>query len=109
MIRFRLNGREVQAEAPPTERLSLTLRERLGLRDTKVGCDAGDCGACTVLVDGRATCACMVPAARVTGAHHPAFRPASSQSAMVPGSISGQARCNALTEIGLSTARRHCR
>ena len=68
MIRFRLNGREVQAEAPPTERLSLTLRERLGLRGTKVGCDAGDCGACTVLVDGRATCACMVPAARVNGA-----------------------------------------
>ncbi len=68
MIRFRLNGREVQAEAPPTERLSLMLRERLGLRGTKVGCDAGDCGACTVLVDGRATCACMVPAARVNGA-----------------------------------------
>ena len=68
MIRFRLNGREVQAEAPPTERLSLMLRERLGLRGTKIGCNAGDCGACTVLVDGRATCACMVPAARVNGA-----------------------------------------
>lgn len=69
MIRFDLNGAPVTVEAPPTERLSLTLRERLGLKGTKVGCDAGDCGACTVLVDGRATCACMVPAARADGRH----------------------------------------
>ena len=67
MIRFRLNGEEVAAEAPPSERLSLTLRERLGKTGTKVGCDAGDCGACTVLVDGWATCACLTPAARVEG------------------------------------------
>ncbi|MEZ5797117.1 MAG: 2Fe-2S iron-sulfur cluster-binding protein [Paracoccaceae bacterium] len=68
MIRFRLNGSEVQAEAAPTERLSQVLRERLGRKGTKVGCDAGDCGACTVLLDGRAVCSCMVPAARVEGA-----------------------------------------
>lgn len=67
MIRFRLNGEEVSAEAPPAERLSLTLRERLGRTGTKVGCDAGDCGACTVLVDGWATCACLTPVARVEG------------------------------------------
>ncbi len=68
MISFHLNGQPVQTDAPPTERLSLTLRERLGQKGTKVGCDAGDCGACTVLIDGRATCACMVPAARAEGA-----------------------------------------
>lgn len=68
MIRFHLNGQPVATDAPPTERLSLTLRERLGQKGTKVGCDAGDCGACTVLIDGRATCACMVPAARAEGA-----------------------------------------
>lgn len=68
MIRFLLNGQPVSCDAPPTERLSEVLRERLGQRGTKVGCDAGDCGACTVLVDGRAVCACLTPAARAEGA-----------------------------------------
>ena len=67
MIRFTLNGMQVGVEAPPTERLSETLRERLGKTGTKVGCDAGDCGACTVLLDGAAVCACLTPAARVAG------------------------------------------
>lgn len=67
MIRFTLNGVSVALEAPPTERLSQVLRERLGKVGTKVGCDAGDCGACTVLVDGAAVCACLMPAARVEG------------------------------------------
>lgn len=67
MIRFSLNGALVEVDAPPTERLSETLRERLGKTGTKVGCDAGDCGACTVLLDGAAVCACLTPAARVSG------------------------------------------
>lgn len=67
MIRFRLNGSSVTVEAPPTERLSEVLRERLGRTGTKVGCDAGDCGACTVLLDGAAVCACLTPVARVEG------------------------------------------
>lgn len=67
MISFTLNGQAVQCAAEPTERLTELLRERLGQRGTKVGCDAGDCGACTVLLEGRAVCACLVPAARVMG------------------------------------------
>jgi aerobic-type carbon monoxide dehydrogenase small subunit (CoxS/CutS family) len=69
MIRFILNGIPVSVEAPPTERLSEVLRERLRKTGTKVGCDAGDCGACTVLVDGAAICACLTPAARAEGCH----------------------------------------
>lgn len=69
MIGFILNGQPVTIDAPPTERLSQTLRERLGQRGTKVGCDAGDCGACTVLVDGASHCACLIPAARIEGHH----------------------------------------
>ena len=69
MIRFTLNGALAEVEAPAGERLSETLRERLGKVGTKVGCDAGDCGACTVLLDGAAVCACLTPAARVAGRH----------------------------------------
>ena len=66
-ISFSLNGRATEAAADPVRRLSDVLREDLGLTGTKVGCEAGDCGACTVLIDGEAVCACMVPAGRVTG------------------------------------------
>ena len=67
MIAFTLNGQPVTCDPAPTRRLSDVLREDLGQRGTKVGCDAGDCGACTVLVDGRAACACLIPAARIDG------------------------------------------
>ncbi len=66
-IGFRLNGREVLVDAPPATRLSRVLRETLGLTGTKVGCDAGDCGACTVLVDGRQACACLLPLGQLEG------------------------------------------
>ena len=67
MISFELNGAAVRCDAAPATRLSEVLRSHLGHKGTKSGCDAGDCGACTVLIDGEAACACLVPAAQVEG------------------------------------------
>ncbi len=67
MIRFTLNGKAAGVDLPPIRRLADVLREELGLTATKVGCNAGDCGACTVLLDGRQVCACLVPLGQVDG------------------------------------------
>jgi CO/xanthine dehydrogenase Mo-binding subunit/aerobic-type carbon monoxide dehydrogenase small subunit (CoxS/CutS family) len=66
-IRLTVNGTPVTLSVPPGRRLTRVLRDHLGLTGTKVGCDAGDCGACTVLMDGRQVCACLVPAAQADG------------------------------------------
>ena len=66
-IVFGLNGVRQKIAANPMSRLSEVLREQLGLTGTKVGCDAGDCGACTVLLDGRQICACLTAVGQVAG------------------------------------------
>src|SRR2546428_3041556 len=66
-ISFLVNDRRVSVSTSPAQRLSRVLREDLGLTGTKVGCDAGDCGACTVLLDGEPVCACLVSAGQVEG------------------------------------------
>ena len=68
MIAFALNGENVRCDAAPATRLSEVLRGQLGQMGTKSGCDAGDCGACTVLIDGEPACACLVSAAQADGA-----------------------------------------
>src|SRR5437868_1414322 len=68
MIRFTLNGKRTRLEAHPLKRLLDVLRENCGLTGTKEGCGEGECGACTVLLDGEAVCSCLVPAAQAEGA-----------------------------------------
>lgn len=67
MIRFRVNGKAARAGGSRLRRLSDVLREDLRLTGTKVGCDAGDCGSCSVLVDGVLVNACTVPLGRLEG------------------------------------------
>ena len=64
---FRVNGRPVEVSGDPMRRLSDVLRDDLGLTGTKVGCDAGDCGACTVRLDGDPVCACLVALGQMAG------------------------------------------
>jgi len=64
---FHLNGKPVQSAASPATRLSDVLRRDFGLKGTKVGCNAGDCGACTVLLDDQPICSCLTAIGQVEG------------------------------------------
>jgi aerobic-type carbon monoxide dehydrogenase small subunit (CoxS/CutS family) len=66
-IRFVLNGEKVIIKAPPTFTLLRLLRERLGLTGAKAGCERGECGACTVIIDGEPVTSCLVLAPQVEG------------------------------------------
>ena len=66
-VRFTLNGKAVEAEAEPRMLLSDFLRQQLGATGTHVGCEHGVCGACTVVVDGMLTRACLTLAVQVDG------------------------------------------
>jgi carbon-monoxide dehydrogenase small subunit len=65
--RFSVNGEPVEVVAPGMRRLLDVLREDLGLTGTKEGCGEGECGACTVLLDGAVVDSCLVPVCQVVG------------------------------------------
>ena len=67
ILTLTVNGDSHQLTTSPGTRLSTVLRGPLGLTGTKVGCDAGDCGACTVIIDGDAACACLVAVGQAEG------------------------------------------
>ncbi len=66
-ISFRVNGKEVTVNAAPSTPLLLALRNDLALKGTRHGCGEGDCGACTVLIDGRPVTSCNTPVEAVQG------------------------------------------
>ena len=67
-LKFILNGKPVETEAADNARLLDVLRDTLGLTGTKEGCGVGECGACTVIVNGKAVCSCITLAAGLNGA-----------------------------------------
>ena len=66
-ITFKLNGEMRSVEVEPNDILLDVLREKLGVKSPKIGCERGDCGACTVLLDGKSVRTCLILAIEVDG------------------------------------------
>lgn len=64
VVRFHVNGSEVLYDGDPLRPLATVIRDECRLTGTKIGCSAGDCGACTVLLDGTAVASCLIPVVR---------------------------------------------
>jgi len=67
LIEFNCNGKEISIEALPGARSLDLIRDQLGLTGTKEGCGRGECGACTILLDGSPVNSCLLPAAKLQG------------------------------------------
>jgi carbon-monoxide dehydrogenase small subunit len=79
-----VDGSERVVHADPSESLLAVLRDRLGLTAVKNGCEQGECGSCTVLVDGSPACACLIAAVQAEGAD---VRTAAALGSGVPGVV----------------------
>ncbi|HOP86906.1 MAG TPA: (2Fe-2S)-binding protein [Syntrophorhabdaceae bacterium] len=66
-ITFKANGKEVTVAVKPGEMLADVLREKLGLTGTKIGCREGECGVCSVIMDGKLVLSCIIPAMKAHG------------------------------------------
>ena len=67
-VRMKVNGNQVEREIPADRLLVDFLREDLGLTGTKEGCEEGECGACTVIMNGKSVTSCLIPAVKADGA-----------------------------------------
>lgn len=67
-LNFTLNGKKMSVDVDPSMRLADFLRDQLYLTGTKIGCGKGECGACTVIMNGKAVTSCIIPIMRVEGA-----------------------------------------
>ena len=66
-IHFTINGNEVSVDAAPGEMLVDVLRGKLGLTGTKVGCREGECGACSIIMNGKLVTSCLIPVMKAQG------------------------------------------
>lgn len=102
-VRFRLNGTDVVLEVDPAERLLETLRYRLGLTGTKEGCAEGECGACTVHVDGVPANSCLMLTFQVEGRDVVSVE-SLDETALAPFLTGGATQCGACTPGVVMTA-----
>ncbi|MEO3993944.1 MAG: (2Fe-2S)-binding protein [Desulfurococcaceae archaeon TW002] len=68
LVKFKLNGRNVEVDVNPNEILLDTLRLKLGVRSVKRGCEKGECGTCTILLNGSPVTSCLILTPQVEGA-----------------------------------------
>jgi aerobic-type carbon monoxide dehydrogenase small subunit (CoxS/CutS family) len=95
---FILNGQKEEITAHPMARLLDVLREDFGLKGTKEGCGEGECGACTVLIDGDPVNSCLVPISQVAGARVTTIEGLEGQAALQEAFITeGGAQCGICT------------
>lgn len=67
-LTFTVNGKEKTLDVEPTKRLLDIIRDDLDLKGTKEGCGEGECGTCSVIMNGTVVCSCLVPAVKIDGA-----------------------------------------
>ena len=102
-VAFTLNGTDVSLDLDPAERLLDTLRYRLGLTGTKEGCGEGECGACTVYLDGLPVNSCLVPTYQVRGARVETVEALAAER-LGPFLAQGATQCGACTPGVVMTA-----
>jgi carbon-monoxide dehydrogenase small subunit len=66
-LKLKVNGEDWEIDVAPADVLLDVLRERIGVKSPKIGCERGDCGSCTILMDGRTVRSCLVLAIEVDG------------------------------------------
>ena len=105
-VSFILNGSPVTVEVDPSARLLDTLRYQLGLTGTKEGCGEGECGACTVYLDGLPVNSCLIPTYQVRGQRVATIESLESlgQGALEPFERCGATQCGACTPGVVMTA-----
>jgi aerobic-type carbon monoxide dehydrogenase small subunit (CoxS/CutS family) len=103
-VSFTLNGSPITLDVDPAERLLDTLRYRLGLTGTKEGCGEGECGACTVYLDGLPVDSCLIPIYQVSGARVETVE-SLDPADLEPMRNAGATQCGACTPGVAMTAR----
>jgi carbon-monoxide dehydrogenase small subunit len=107
LLEFGVNGKQLQIEVEPTMRVLDLLRDVLGLTGTKEGCGRGECGACTILLDGRPVNSCLLYAAKLQGRRITTIEGLAAAEGRAELGAVASARSDTTAESGRSTSQLH--